>query len=111
MLRTFWNDEDGFLISAELVLVATVLVLGLIVGLIELQSAIIHEMDDIACAIGSLNQSFSFPGTTTVKGVHTIFVSGSSFTDFRDECDCSQCQSLFCTPPTPETPHTLPGGG
>ena len=105
MLRTFWNDEHGFLISAELVLVATVLVLGMIVGLVELESAIVHELDDVACAFGSINQSFSFPGLNTHKGCHTIFSAGSSFTDFRDECDCSQCQSLFCTPAMPERPH------
>jgi len=104
MLRNFWNDECGFLVSAELVLVATIVVIGLIVGLVELQAAIIHELDDVACAIGSLNQSFSFAGTVTTKGNHTVTTAGSSNADFADECDCN-CVSLFCTAPTPETSH------
>jgi len=104
MLRNFWNDQNGFLVSAELVLVATILVIGLIVGLVEVQAAIIHELDDVACAIGSLNQSFSFAGTVTTKGLHVIRTFGSSNIDNVDECDCN-CVSLFCTPPTPETPH------
>lgn len=33
MLHRLWNDEDGFVISAELVLVATIVVIGLILGL------------------------------------------------------------------------------
>ena len=31
MLKKFWNDEAGVIVSAEIVLVATILVLGLIV--------------------------------------------------------------------------------
>ena len=33
MLKRLWNDEGGAIISAELVLVATILVIGMIVGL------------------------------------------------------------------------------
>ena len=95
----FWTDDGGFLISAELVLVATILVIGLVVGLVQLQSAVIHELTDIGCAIGALNQSFSLPGTQTFKGGHTIFTSGSFFKDNWDECDCNFCMSLFCTGP------------
>ena len=104
MLRNFWNDECGFLVSAELVLVATIVVIGLIVGLIEVQAAIIHELDDVACAIGSLNQGFTFAGTTTTKGAHAMGTFGSANVDTADECDCN-CVSLFCTPPTPEPSH------
>ena len=104
MLRHFWNDESGFLVSAELILVSTILVIGLIVGLIELQASILHELNDVGEAIGNLNQGYSFPGTTTTKGVHTITTSGSAFVDNSDVacCDCNQGVSLYCTAPTPE---------
>jgi len=95
----FWLDDGGFLISAELVFVATILVIGLVVGLVQLQSSVIHELTDIGCAIGALNQSFSLPGTQTFKGGHTIFTSGSFFKDNWDECDCNFGMSLFCTGP------------
>lgn len=95
----FWLDDGGFLISAELVMVATILVIGLVVGLVQLQSSVIHELTDIGCAIGAMNQSFSLPGTQTFKGGHTIFTSGSFFKDNWDECDCNFCMSLFCTGP------------
>ena len=41
MLKTLWNDECGVILSAELVLIATILVLGMIVGLVELQCSIV----------------------------------------------------------------------
>ncbi len=59
MLKNFMNDEAGFLVSAELVLVSTILVIGLIVGLIELQAGVLHELNDVSEAIGSINQSYS----------------------------------------------------
>ena len=104
MLRSFINDENGFLVSAELVLVATILVIGLIVGLIELQSAILHELNDVGEAIGSLNQSYSFPGTLTTKGPHTVTTAGSVFGDRSDVecCDCNQGAALYCAHPYSE---------
>ena len=35
MLKNLWNDESGVILSAEIVLVGTILVLGMIVGLVE----------------------------------------------------------------------------
>ena len=56
MLNQLWNDEAGFVISAELVLVLTIAVLAMIVGLSEVAVAVNTELNDISNAIGSLNQ-------------------------------------------------------
>ena len=53
------NDEAGFIISAELVIVATVAVLAMLVGLSEVSSNINNELEDIGSAFGSLNQSYT----------------------------------------------------
>jgi hypothetical protein len=37
MIKALWNDEAGVIVSAEIVLVGTILVLGMITGLVELQ--------------------------------------------------------------------------
>lgn len=50
------NDENGFLISAELVLIATLAVLTLIVGLSEVSSAVHNELRDVARGFTSANQ-------------------------------------------------------
>lgn len=49
------NDENGFLVSAELVLISTILIMGLVVGLTEVSFAVNNELEDVASAIGSVN--------------------------------------------------------
>ena len=51
MLNQLWNDEAGFVISAELVLVLTIAVLAMIVGLSEVAVAVNTELNDISNAI------------------------------------------------------------
>lgn len=104
MLRNFWNDENGFLISAELVLLATITVIGLIVGMAEIQWAVVGELNDVGDAIGALNQSYMFSGFCAQKqfgnGLKS-HVAGSMFVDVVEECDNNQCQ-MGCDQPMPE---------
>lgn len=102
MLKKLWNDESGFVIAAELVLVLTIAVLGTIVDLSHVVMAINQELNDIAQAIGSLDQSFTFTGFTCCKkfGVPTSATAGSFFIDTPDDCDCSTSCDLIA-PPTP----------
>ena len=94
----------GFIVSAELVLVATILVIGLVVGLSEVQHALISELNDVADAIGSLNQGFRFSGLSAVKSNNGCgsFIYGSSFHDSVDTCDNNQ-NSLACDGPQIES--------
>lgn len=91
MLQKFLNDESGLIISAELVLVLTICVLGVIVGLSSVVVAVNEELLDTAHAIGSLNQSFAFPGFRgCIKGGNPIsYTFGSVNTDGPDDCDCA----------------------
>lgn len=82
-MKSLFNDENGFVISAELILVSTIVVLGLIVGLVEVRQAISEELEDVAAAIGSINQSYTYSGLKTSKSCF----SGSRFFDDRDLCD------------------------
>ena len=63
MLRKFWNDESGFIVSSELVLIATICVIGLIAGLVEVQWAVVGELNDVSDAIGSPTRSFENAST------------------------------------------------
>ena len=49
------NDEAGFIVSAELVLIASVCVLAMVVGLSEVANGINQELEDIGSAFGSIN--------------------------------------------------------
>ena len=82
-MKSLLNDECGFVVSAELILVATITVLGLVVGLAEVRQAVCEELEDVAAAIGSMNQSYCYMGMHTQKG----YSNGSHFHDHADFCD------------------------
>ena len=75
LFRKLWADDAGFVISAELILVATLLVVGLIVGLTSLRNQVVQELVDVGQAIGSMSQSYSYSGT---KKYGLGFTHGSS---------------------------------
>ncbi len=93
MLRNFSklvDDENGFVISAELVLVLTIAVLGMVVGLTAVRDSITSELNDLSNAFGAINQSYNYKGLKKelcYDGVHA-FVAGSGFNDKSDDCDC-----------------------
>lgn len=76
------KDEAGFIVSAELVLISTIAVLGLVVGLAEVSTNVNQELEDVGSAINSLNQTYSVHGSCGHKG-HWY---GSGFEDQVDFC-------------------------
>jgi hypothetical protein len=79
-----WADEAGFIVSAELVLVSTILVLSMVVGMSEVAFAVNQELEDVASAFGSVNQSYRYAGLFDDGKAVT---SGSRFHDHSDDCD------------------------
>ena len=96
-ITQLWNDEAGFVVSAELVLVATVGVLSMIVGLSEVAYNVNQELEDVGTAFAQLNQTYQFNGTAGTKGK----ISGSAFWDRRDDGDCD-CDIVCNVAPTGE---------
>ncbi len=101
MLKTLWNDESGVILSAELVLIATILVLGMIVGLVELQCSIVAELSDLSSAFGNLDQSYQVSGFASYKksGKTKARTHGASYNDVADTCDCDSNLSIVCSDP------------
>ena len=83
LINKLRNDENGFVVSAELVLVGTILVIGMITGLTELSFNVNQELEDVGSAIGGINQTYYYTMASGRKGE----VVGSTFLDFQDECD------------------------
>jgi hypothetical protein len=83
VLRQLWADEAGFVVSSELVLVGTMLVIGMIVGLTSLRNQVVQELGDLAIAIGNIEQSYQYSSVTG----HTAATAGSVFVDQDDYCD------------------------
>jgi hypothetical protein len=101
MLKSLWNDEAGVILSAELVLIGTILVLGMLVGLVELQCSIVAELQDLSSAFGNLNQSYNISGFASSKGANQFKARtyGARYTDQADVCDCDTNLSIICTDP------------
>lgn len=76
------RKQGGFIMTTELVLLVTVMVVGMIVGLVSMRDSVNAEMEDVAEAIGALDQSYSFDGIQNVQ--ETAFIDGSIFTDAQD---------------------------
>ena len=50
LLKKLIQDESGIIVSSEIVLVGTILVIGCIVGLASLSYAVNNELNDVAQA-------------------------------------------------------------
>jgi hypothetical protein len=70
LFRRLWKDDCGALIATEWMVVATVLVLGLIPGLIAIRQGALRGLVDFANATGSLDQSYSFSGQRLESNCH-----------------------------------------
>ena len=96
-INRLWCDEAGFVVSAELILVATIGVLSLVVGLAEISHGINQELEDVGSAFGAMQQSYVYRGLQTAdKGS----IVGSYFNDDRDHCDSQY--DIVGTPPVDE---------
>ena len=79
LLKKLWADDAGALIAAEFLFVATILVIGTVVGLAQLRDAVNVELTELGNAIMALSQGYTLSGQT-VNG-------GSSATDGSQAID------------------------
>lgn len=88
VLLRLWRDDSGALLSFEWILLATILVLAMVVGLKSVQQAVLNELEDLAGAIGAINQTYTYGGASGC----CASVGGAFFADFArgypvDTCD------------------------
>lgn len=96
MLKQFWLDQNGAIVSIEMVLIVTVAILSLIVGWFEVAAAVNTELNDVSNAIGALSQSFCYSGFCSIDRCKFTFFAGSSFKDRIDDCDLNDSCDLIC---------------
>ena len=78
LLKKLLNDENGFVVSSELILIMTIVCLGMVVGLTEVSYAVTNELVDVANAYNRLNQGRrSQQSGWSNQNSQTIEVSGS----------------------------------
>jgi hypothetical protein len=59
-----WRDDAGALIASEYLFVATILVIGTVVGLTNLREAVNAELTELGNALLALSQGYSINGQT-----------------------------------------------
>ncbi len=94
LICKLWNDDCGALISTEFLFVATILVIGVIAGLVLVRDAVVVQLEELACAIGALQQCYSFSGLSACH----VSVCGSS--TGPDTCNCNTLTATSSTPCT-----------
>jgi hypothetical protein len=87
-LNELWRDDDGFVVSSELVMYGTMGVIGVGAGYTAVRDTMNTELNDVAKALGSMDQSYYISG---VSG-HCSFTAGSAFFDRADRCDVPPLQ-------------------
>lgn len=81
-MKKHQKKQAGFIVSAELILIATILVIGLIVGMVAVRDATNAELEDVAEAIGALDQSYFFFGVE--DSLEGSWTAGSAWADDID---------------------------
>ena len=59
--RRLWRDESGEATAMSLILIATIIGLGVIVGIVTFRDQLVQEFGDAAVSLERLDQSFSAP--------------------------------------------------
>lgn len=76
LFKDLWKDESGAVVSAELVLLGTLGVVGLGVGAAAVGNSVEAELEEVALSIRSLDQSYHVKG---FKG-SGAWTAGSAYT-------------------------------
>lgn len=90
LLQQLKEDEYGVILSSELVVIGSLLVVGLISGATCLQQSVDAELTDLGNAVGALDQSYSFSShQKRGAGGHCFaWTAGSSFHNCESDQDC-----------------------
>ncbi len=79
VFQNLWADDTGALIAAEYLFVATILVIGTIIGLAQLRDAVNVELIELGNAFMALSQGYTLSGQSVNGGSTTT--DGSQATD------------------------------
>lgn len=81
-IRSRRRSQAGFIVTIELLLLATILVIGLIVGMTNVRDSVLAELSDVSESIGALNQGYQITAVANAAG--TAATAGSAWADAPD---------------------------
>jgi Flp pilus assembly pilin Flp len=88
LMRNLWRDDEG-IVALEYLLVATIIGLGLTVGLAAIEAGLDAEFTELANAVQALDQSYSFAGHSSC----IAFRRGSAAFDFPSSVSLNSFQN------------------
>jgi Flp pilus assembly pilin Flp len=62
LLRQLWDDDDGVILSVELVLILAVIVFGIIPGVVALRNSLIASLATTGNMLLTITPSFTYSG-------------------------------------------------
>src|SRR3954468_18533248 len=62
LMKKLWKDDAGAVISAEYLFFATILIIGIVVGLASVRDALNNELAELANAYLALSQAYTISG-------------------------------------------------
>ena len=81
LLRRLWADDRGAIISVEFILIVSILIFGLIPGLVALRNSASATMATIGNLLQVLIPNFTFSGfTISNNGATIVQIGGVAFT-------------------------------
>ncbi|MES2793150.1 MAG: hypothetical protein V4719_26300 [Planctomycetota bacterium] len=89
--RSFLSDEVGAIVSAELIAVSTLGVLGGTMGLNMLSTSVEGEFRELSHAVRSLNQSYAYTGHVSARA----WTAGSCYTQRDVQQSISELDAEF----------------
>lgn len=94
ILTSLLNDERGALLTIELILIATIIGIGSIVGLAAFRDSVSQEFGDVSAGLASIDHGYTFNDLEKNESIDNLrfafFHSGSNYVD----------ESNFCEPAT-----------
>src|SRR5436190_8057505 len=93
VLYRLWSEDEGFIVSTELILIGSILVLGLVAGLASLAGLVSSELGDLGAAISVINQSYSYAGVSGLHGLSggTVWLDTSNDTGHDGQTGVTVC--------------------
>lgn len=89
--RRLWQDQDGAAITIELILMASVIGVGAIVGLVAFRDSVSQEFGDAAAGLSSIDQGYRYDAVSSTGVIDNVTlqfdVSGSSYVDQPNFCE------------------------
>lgn len=89
--KVLWNDEAGTVLSAELVLVGTLGVIGATAGVAAVGHSVNGELEEVAYSLRSLDQSYHLEGHRGCRA----WTAGSSYTQRSVEESHDELQQVI----------------